>query len=250
MYLSIKSIQSCMFRNIFEMLKDLILDTVLMFDANGMSITALDATRHVLVHVKLLREKFEEFSIDVPKVVAGIHVPIVYRILRTVTASDSLHLEMTDVMSLRITVDNTTRHCSTLYTVKLLDMDEENIAIPEFSYHNVHHLNASHFAKLIKEMSCIATHIDVGYSSDFMAFRCTGDLASQTTYMYRHQEGSSARPGDDAVTFHKGFRLKPIISFSKASSMCQQVAILVQDEFPLIIKFDFDSLGSMWMLIA
>ena len=59
--LEIRTVQSSAFKILIEALKELLVDTSVEFDENGVRIVSLDNSKVVLVHLKLEAKKFEYY---------------------------------------------------------------------------------------------------------------------------------------------------------------------------------------------
>ena len=57
-----RTIQASALKAVFEVLKDIINDVNVYFDANGIHILTLDTARVTLVHMTLGAENFEEYE--------------------------------------------------------------------------------------------------------------------------------------------------------------------------------------------
>ena len=60
--LEIKTVQSSAFRILIEALKEILTDSNIEFDEDGMRIVAMDASHTGLVHLRLASENFEHYQ--------------------------------------------------------------------------------------------------------------------------------------------------------------------------------------------
>ena len=89
--LEIRTVQASAFKILIEALKELLTDTCIDFDENGMKIVSLDNSHIVLVHLKLDAQKFEFFHC-MNKITIGVNMLNFYKLIRTINSNDTLTL--------------------------------------------------------------------------------------------------------------------------------------------------------------
>jgi DNA polymerase III sliding clamp (beta) subunit (PCNA family) len=88
-------------------LKEIITETNILIDKDGMKIITLDSTKNVLVHLKLYADKFESYYCDSTYVI-GLNIINMHKILKTMNNNDSLtlYMEKRDKNKLIIKIEN------------------------------------------------------------------------------------------------------------------------------------------------
>ena len=89
--LEIKTVQVSAFRTLIEALKEILTDANFEFENTGMKLIAMDTSHTVLVHLKLLAEKFEYYYCP-NRVVIGINMLNYFKLIKTMSNSDTLTL--------------------------------------------------------------------------------------------------------------------------------------------------------------
>ena len=77
--MNIKTVQSSAFRVLIEALKEILTDTNLTFDKDGIKLIATDNSKIVLIHMKLNSENFEQYYCK-DKVTIGINVLMLFKL--------------------------------------------------------------------------------------------------------------------------------------------------------------------------
>ena len=90
-YLRIRTIQTSAIRILVEALKEILTDTNIIFDDTGIKIITTDSTKTVLIHMKLEKEKFEEYFCE-KKMICGISMINLYKLIKTISNQDTLTL--------------------------------------------------------------------------------------------------------------------------------------------------------------
>ena len=89
--LEIKTVQSSAFRILIEALKEILTDSNIEFDSEGIRIVAMDASHTVLVHLRLDSDNFEHFYCK-SKLVLGVNMMNFFKLIKTMNNNDTLTL--------------------------------------------------------------------------------------------------------------------------------------------------------------
>ena len=91
----------------------------------------MDSTHTVLIHMKLLQEKFEHFYC-LKKINIGINMANFFKLIKTMSNNDTLTLfiEKNNENQLGIKIHNDEKNSQTTYKLNLLDIQDETISIP------------------------------------------------------------------------------------------------------------------------
>lgn len=243
MYL--KTVQAIAIKSLLEVLKDIINDVNVYFDSSGVKIVAFDVARVTLVHVKLDAENFEEYTC--PKnVVLGINVSNTFKLLKSISNNDILSITNNDE-NLIITVSNATKKSTSKFTIKLLDLNEDLLELPdELDNSEIKEtmIPSIDFQKIIRDMSNIGSELLVKRVGNTVEFSCEGDFAEKQTIIEQvdcvGQEGVSGT-----------FSLKYLSMFTKATILCPIVQLIQNtNETPIILKYTIANLGELRFYLA
>ena len=128
MYL--QTIQASALRTIFEVLKDIVNDVNVYFTPDGVRIQTFDTAKVTLIQMILPAENFEEYTCDA-EMIAGLNMTNTHKLLKSVTNNDSLIMRMQGRDVLEIEIENTVKHSTTTFKLKLLDINEDDLNVPE-----------------------------------------------------------------------------------------------------------------------
>jgi len=77
--LEIKTVQIAPFRTLMTALKDILLETNITFQPDGIRIINMDKSHTILAHLFLEADKFESYYCKYPKIVIGVNIDYIYR---------------------------------------------------------------------------------------------------------------------------------------------------------------------------
>ena len=236
------TIQASAFKSTFEVLKDILNDVNIYFKPDGMYVVTLDTARTSLVDMFLSADNFEEYQCDQDEVIAGINISNTFKLLKTITNNDVLKIEINSKEYMNIEITSESKKTSSTFQLKLLDINESRIEVPEIEMSTITTLPSADFQRLCRDMSNIGTDIEIKRSGKQINFSCQGDFANQDT---------SIECTEESQTITGLYGLKYLNIFTKATSMCASVQIIQEtgNRF-LILKYNVANLGELKFYLA
>jgi proliferating cell nuclear antigen len=237
-----KTVQASAFKSAFEVLKDILNDINVYFDDKGIRITTLDTARTALVDFSLLADNFEEYSCKEP-VIAGINVTNTFKLLKTISNNDILSFEIKNKEILDIKIENGNKKSCTSFQLKLLDINEDFIEIPNVPTSVTTVMPSVDFQRICRDMNNLGNELRIIRSGDNLSIRCDGDFANQETVIECSENYKGSIEGL--------YSLKYLNLFTKATSMCSTVRIVQEEQNRfLTLKYNVANLGEMNFYMA
>ena len=236
------TIQASAFKSTFEVLKDILNDVNIYFKPDGMYVVTLDTARTSLVDMFLSADNFEEYHCDQDEIIAGINISNTFKLLKTITNNDVLKIEINSKEYMNIEITSESKKTSSTFQLKLLDINESRIEVPEVEMSTITTLPSADFQRLCRDMSNIGIDIEIKRSGKQINFSCQGDFANQDT---------SIECTEESQTITGLYSLKYLNIFTKATSMCASVQIIQEtgNRF-LILKYNVANLGELKFYLA
>jgi proliferating cell nuclear antigen len=143
---------------------------------------------------------------------------------------------------MNIEITSESKKTSSTFQLKLLDINESRIEVPEIEMSTITTLPSADFQRLCRDMSNIGTDIEIKRSGKQINFSCQGDFANQDT---------SIECTEESQTITGLYSLKYLNIFTKATSMCASVQIIQEtgNRF-LILKYNVANLGELKFYLA
>ena len=236
------TIQASAFKSTFEVLKDILNDVNIYFRPDGMYVVTLDTARTSLVDMYLAADNFEEYHCEHEEIIAGINISNTFKLLKTITNNDVLQIEIKSKEYMNIEIISETKRTNTKFQLKLLDINESRIEVPDVEMTTVTTLPSADFQRLCRDMSNIGTDIEIKRDGNEIRLKCEGDFANQET---------SIECPDESPVMSGLYSLKYLNIFTKATSMCASVQIIQEtgNRF-LILKYNVANLGELKFYLA
>jgi|TARA_R110000803_G_scaffold20171_1_gene52168 proliferating cell nuclear antigen len=236
------TIQASAIKSTFEVLKDILNDVNIYFRPSGMYIVTLDTARTSLIDMFLAADNFEEYKCEQDEIIAGINISNTFKLLKTITNTDVLTIEINSKEYMDIEITSESKKTSTKFQLKLLDINESRIEVPDVKMTSNTILASSDFQRLCRDMSNIGSDIEITRIGNQLRLRCEGDFANQETCIECPEESQEIKGT---------YSLKYMNIFTKATSMCTSVQIMQEEgnRF-LILKYNVANLGEVKFYLA
>lgn len=246
----LKSVQAGAIRQMFEVLKEIIHDGNLVFTPEGVRLATMDSAKCSLVYLRLRGEAFEEYQCATPTRV-GMNMAATYKLVKSCGTHDTIILYVKEDApnELGIHIENAEKNSRTDFSLKLLDVDGNDIKIPDIEFDSVVTLPSTMFLKVCRDMSNLSGSMTITSSGKTLALSCEGDFASQTTVIGETEDGLAMENAcDDAIT--GTYSLKYLSLFCRASSLCTTTTLFIKREHPLVLLYHVAGLGELKFLLT
>ena len=155
--LEIKTVQIAPFRILMTALKDVLLETNITFQKDGIKIINMDKSHTILAHLSLEASKFEHFYCKYPKIIIGVNMFHLFKLINSVDNDDTLTIYIEEseycdgiVNYLGLKFENgDIKQCKN-QKLKLIEPDEEELELPSVKFSSIINLPSSDFQKIIR----------------------------------------------------------------------------------------------------
>ena len=239
----LKTIQASALKSVFEVLKDIINDVNVYFTDKGVHVLTLDTARVTLVHMVLGAENFEEYECH-EDVVAGMNMANVYKLLRSITGQDTLFVRIDGRDYMEIYIENPEKKSSTSFRLKLLDINEDILELPDIQMDVVTTIPSVDFQRIVRDMSNLSNEMKIIRDGNRLELSCQGDYADQKTII---------KFPEDVKRTGNVYNLKYINLFTKATNMCSSVQIMQdssENDRPILFRYTVANLGDLKFYLA
>jgi proliferating cell nuclear antigen len=240
-----KTVQATAVKAVFEVLKDILNDVNIYFNKDGISILTLDTARAALVDLRLNAENFEEYIFKDNELSAGFNISNTYKLLKSISNNDILIGEIETSEFFKMKIENKSKNSYSQFSLKLLDIDEDQIQKPELKMDCVTTMPSINFQRICRDMNNLATDVEIIRKDNEFIIQCEGDFADQKTVI----ECADETPFKG--TIQGRYSLKYLNMFTKATGMCSTVQIMQEfDNRFLVLKYNIADLGELKFYLA
>ena len=256
--LTIKTVQIAPFRTLMTALKDILLETNITFQPDGIRIINMDKSHTILAHLFLAAPNFEFYECKKEKIIIGVNMFHLFKLINSIDNDDTLtiYIENADyvdgiVSHLALKFENgEIKQCKT-QKLRLIEPEPEELAYPDVKFSSIINLPSADFQKIIRDLSCISDKLEIKSVGNELIFKCSGQFASAEI----HRAESDGSMGfilkqDSSKVIQGEFSLKNLGYFIKCTNLCSQIEIYLENDLPLVVKYDVASLGQIRLCLA
>jgi proliferating cell nuclear antigen len=260
--LTIQTVQIAPFRTLMTALKDILLETNITFTPNGIKIINMDKSHTILAHLSLKADRFEAYECKHDKVIIGVNMLHLFKLINTIDNDDTLtiYIEEADysdgvVQYLGLKFENGDIKQEKVQKLRLIEPDSEELSVPDVTFSSVLNLPSVDFQKIIRDLSCISDKIEIrSVATDDGAeliFKCRGGFA-EAEIRRAESDGSMQYVQKQASNkiIQGEFSLKNLGYFIKCTNLCNQIEIFLENNRPLVVKYNVASLGEINLALA
>ena len=251
--LTIKTVQIAPFRTLMTALKDILLETNISFQPDGIRIINMDKSHTILVHLYLAASNFEFYECKKEKIIIGVNMFHLFKLINSIDNDDTLtiYIENNDyydgiVSHLALKFENgDIKQCKT-QKLKLIEPEQDELEVPDVKFSSIINLPSADFQKIIRDLSCISDKLEIKSVGNELIFKCQGQFASAEIHRAEADESMKFILKQDSSKVIQGeFSLKNLGYFIKCTNLCPQIEVYLENDLPLVVKYNVASLGEI-----
>lgn len=230
-------------KKIVDAVKDLISDANIEFTNSGLSLQAMDSSHVSLVSLIIPPEEFEVYKCE--KILSlGINLNWFYKILKCATNEDSVEIIYKNNENfITFLFKNEVNERSSEFQLRLLEINNETLGIPETIYSAVVTLTAVEYKRVCSEMLTIGDTVYLSISENTIKFEIEGEVGKGSISLKSHiLEENSVEDNtkiSDKEIIKMGFALRYLNTFARAVPLSDKVTLKMSKDVPLQLEFSF-----------
>ncbi|KAF3762540.1 proliferating cell nuclear antigen [Cryphonectria parasitica EP155] len=240
--------QASILKKVVDAIKDLVQDCNFDCNDSGIALQAMDNSHVALVSMMLKADGFSPYRCD-RNIALGVNLTSLTKVLRAAQNEDILTLKAEDAPdSLNLTFESADNDRISEYDLKLMDIDQEHLGIPETEYAATISMPAGEFRRICTDLLAMSESVTIDASKDGVKFACTGDIGNGAVTLRSHQNVEKPDLNIDielSEPVSLTFSLKYLVNFCKASALSTQVKICLSNEVPLLVEYSIQ--GTSWL---
>jgi proliferating cell nuclear antigen len=236
---------------LIELLKDLLTEGNLECNADGIKLLSIDTGRTVLIHMKLLKDGFEDYKCDQP-VILGINLEYFFKIIKNMENSDVLRLFVNkdNINRLGIERYNKDENINNTIYQGLIDIPITQRDIPSPTFNSVIVISSARFQKICREISQFSEKIEIMVANNQLIFKGYNESSSQEIKIKPSSNGMQFESNSPDEIVQGVFKLKHLVQFSKCVNLTNSLKIMIKNNYPIVIEATMPGLGFIRLCLA
>jgi len=188
----------------------------------------------------LKSESFSPFRCD-RNIALGINLTSLTKVLRAAQSNDILTLKAEDAPDVvNLVFESAASDRISEYDIKLMDIDQEHLGIPDTEYAATVAMPSSEFQRICRDLMAISESVAIECTKEGVKFSAAGDIGNGSVTLRSHTDLDKPDQNVDislsepvALTFS----LKYLVNFCKATGLSGQVNLCLSNEVPLLVEY-------------
>ncbi|SPP85919.1 proliferating cell nuclear antigen [Drosophila guanche] len=235
-------------KKIVDALKEIISLSTLDCSETGMQLQSMDNSHVSLVSLSLQTGCFEKYRCD-RNVSLGLDLKSLSKVVKSASGDDSVTLsaaDKADKLLLSFESDNKSRTAD--YELKLLNLDQDHLGIPDTNYACTVQMPSSEFARICRDMSMFSETVVISCTKQGIKFSANGDLGSANIKLAETSKGDITIDVEEPIT--QSFAGRYLNTFTRATPLSDRVKICLAPEVPLLVEYSIEDYGYIRYYLA
>lgn len=253
--LEFKTLNTSIFRTLFETLKEILTDINIHFTSEGLYIKTTDSSKSIIISLDLEAENFEYYHCEREDFNIGINSMNFNKIIKTCPLTSVLHFYYDDEEEgkLFIIMEDEEKNIRSEYQLNLIETNESHINLKNLEYKMVSYLPCTLFQKNIKDIKNFAEEIEITYKNDELSILYDSGFVQSKITMGNTTEEAGLKIQTKSPTEITGkYSLESISKIIKCSNLCEQVNLsFIQryEDFFLSLIYETGNLGKIQFIL-
>ena len=133
----------------------------------------------------------------------------------------------------------------------MIEPESEELGSPDVKFSSIINLPSTDFQKIIRDLSVISDKLEIKSVGNELIFRCAGQFASAEIHRAESDGSMDFILKQDSSKIIQGeFSLKNLGYFIKCTNLCAQIELYLENDLPLVVKYNVASLGEIRLCLA
>jgi len=245
--------QASVLKKIVEALKDLVTDASFDFSETGLQLQAMDSSHVSLCYMSIEEDGFDYYRCDRPASL-GVSLSNLAKVLKCAANDDTVTLKAKDngdVLSLMFESKNQDRIMD--FDLKLMDLEQEQLSIPETEYKCKVLIAADEFKRIIADLLALGDTCTISAEKAGVRFSVDGDVGKANITL---KPGEAAEDADKSTNIaveepvELRFALRYLNYFAKATPLASKVKLSMTKDVPLLVEYKMEESGKIQYYLA
>ncbi|GAA6013970.1 hypothetical protein JCM10207_000189 [Rhodosporidiobolus poonsookiae] len=189
--------QAELLKKVLDAVKELVTDANFDCSDEGIKLQAMDNSHVALVSLELQRSGFAKYRCD-RDMSLGMSLASLQKIIKCAANNDTITLradDNVDVLALLFEAKKQDRVGE--YEMKLMDIDQEHLGIPDTVYDAEISLPATEFARIIRDLKELGESVKIEVSKDGVRFSAEGDIGTASVTLKQGEKRGAEDSDED-----------------------------------------------------
>lgn len=240
-------------KKVLDAIKDLLNEATFDCSDSGIQLQAMDNSHISLVSLTLRSDGFDKFRCD-RNLSMGMNLGSMAKILKCANNDDTVTMKAQDnADTVTFMFESQNQEKVSDYEMKLMNLDQEHLGIPETDYSCVVRMPSLEFARICRDLAQFGESVIICCTKEGIKFSASGDVGSaniklaQTSSVDKEEESVIIEMQEPVILT---FACRYLNSFTKATPLSPQVQLSMSADVPLVVEYRIQDLGHIRYYLA
>lgn len=241
------------FKRVLEAIKELLNEASFDCSESGIQLQAMDTSHVSLVSLSLKSDGFDKYRCD-RNLTMGMNLASMSKIFKCANNDDTVTIKAQDDADMvTFMFESKKQEKISDYEMKLMNLDQEHLGIPETDFSCVIRMPSGEFARICRDLSQFGESLTISCTKEGVRFSTSGDIGNANikiaqTNNFEKEEESVTIELQEPVNLT--FACNYLNHFTKASPLTNQVQLSLSDNVPLVVEYAIPDLGHIRYYLA
>lgn len=213
----------------------------------------MDNSHVSLVSLNLRSDGFDKYRCD-RNLSMGMNLANMAKIFKCANNTDTVTVKAQDnADTVTFMFESQNQEKVSDYEMKLMNLDQEHLGIPETDYACIVRMPSQEFARICRDLAQFGESVVITCTKEGVRFSASGDSGSANIKL---AQTSSVDKEDEAVSIEMQepvtltFACQYLNSFTKATPLSAQVCLSMSADVPLVVEYQIPDLGHIRYYLA
>ncbi|KAJ8976376.1 hypothetical protein NQ317_003230 [Molorchus minor] len=237
-------VSSAMFKKILDAIKDLLNEASFDCSESGIQLQAMDNSHVSLVSLTLKSDGFDKYRCD-RNLTMGMNLGSMSKIFKCASNDDTVTIKaQDDADTVTFMFESKKQEKISDYEMKLMNLDQEHLGIPETDFSCVIKMPSAEFARICRDLSQFGESILISCTKEGVKFSTSGDIGSANIKI---AQTINFDKEEEAVTIDLQ---EPVTLTFASTPLTNQVQLSMSDNVPLVVEYQIPELGHLRFYLA
>lgn len=208
----------------------------------------MDNSHVSLVALSLQHDYFEKYRCD-RNVSLGLDLKSLAKVLKCASGDDAVTISAADKPDkVQLSFESLNKERTADYELRLLNLEQEHLGIPETDYACVVHMPSTEFARICRDLSAFSESVVIDCSKDGIKFSANGEMGSANIKLSETAKGDVSLQVEEPVTLT--FAGRYLTTFTRATPLAEKVKIGMAADVPLLVEYPIEDYGYIRYYLA
>jgi len=246
-------VQGSLLKKVLDSIKDLLNEASWDCADSGIQLQAMDNSHVSLVSLNLKAEGFDKYRCD-RNLIMGMNLTSMSKIMKCAGNDDIITMKAQDnADTVTFVFESPNQEKVSDYEMKLMNLDQEHLGIPETDYACVIKMPSGEFARICRDLSQFGDSIVIACTKEGVKFSAAGDIGTANIKL---AQTASVDKEEEAVVIDMQepvtltFACRYLNMFTKATPLTAQVSLSMSPDVPLVVEYGIGEIGHIRYFLA